>query len=140
MNPHTKPAVVAYVVRDNKLLLGKRLVPFGYGKWGMPGGHLEFMEPAVMGALRDLEEETGIVAIPEAAELVAVTETITPEENKHYLHLAFKVDIGSSEPVNTEPEACEGWQWFDLDNLPEGILEPHAEILRTIQSGRVYNV
>ncbi len=36
--------VVAIVVRDGKVLLGKRKNTAGAGQWGMPGGNLEFNE------------------------------------------------------------------------------------------------
>jgi len=47
------------VMDGDKLLMGKRK---DNGKWTLPGGHLEAKEKPHCGALRELYEETGIVA------------------------------------------------------------------------------
>jgi 8-oxo-dGTP diphosphatase len=51
-----------FVVRDGKLLLGKRKNVYGNGEWGLPGGHLESGETMVQAAARELDEETGLFA------------------------------------------------------------------------------
>jgi len=44
------------------VLLGQRLTPPWLGYWAFPGGKLDAEESALDGALRELREETGIVA------------------------------------------------------------------------------
>lgn len=34
-------------------------------------------------------------------------------------------------PKNIEPQRCEGWDWYDLENLPKPIFEPLRELLRS---------
>ena len=48
------------VIKDNKVLLGKRKNAHGEGFWCFPGGHLEFNEEIGDCAVREVKEETGI--------------------------------------------------------------------------------
>jgi 8-oxo-dGTP diphosphatase len=130
----------AYIVRGGRLLLGLRKGGYGSGTWGLPGGHLEFMEPASTAVVRELAEESGLQAKAEDARLIAVTDDIAPDSAEHHLHLTFAVEVGDQEPRVMEPEFCAEWRWFPLDDLPVEIFPPHAKILRTLASGRVYSI
>ncbi len=44
--------VNVFVIKDGKLLLGKRKNISGDGEWGLPGGHLEKNEKMEDGATR----------------------------------------------------------------------------------------
>lgn len=129
----------AYVVRDGNILLGLRKNVFGAGTWGLPGGHLEFMERADATAARELREETGIAVGPATAKLLAVTDHPEPDRGTHYIHLTFGFDIGEQDPKLLEPEFCAEWRWWPLHNLPE-IFPPHANILATIKARRPYSI
>jgi ADP-ribose pyrophosphatase YjhB (NUDIX family) len=61
---HAKPlpGVSVMTVRDGKVLLAKRAKTAGYGMWSLPGGHIESGEALRDAALRELREETGVVA------------------------------------------------------------------------------
>jgi hypothetical protein len=41
----------------------------------------------------------------------------------------------SGELVNNEPEKCESWEWFDLDDLPENIFFGHSKFFPTFKKG-----
>ncbi len=59
----TRIAAYALVVDDARQILLVRIAP-GYqaaGQWTLPGGGLNFGEDPVVGARRELEEETGLV-------------------------------------------------------------------------------
>ncbi len=49
-----------FLVKGQKILLGKRLGKRGNGQWWCPGGHLEFGESVEAGMKREVLEETGI--------------------------------------------------------------------------------
>ena len=58
-----KVGVGVIVVRDGKVLLGKRRGAHGEGSWSFPGGHLEFNELLEICAKREAKEETGLEII-----------------------------------------------------------------------------
>ena len=112
--------VNSLVVRDNKILLGKRKDIFGDGKWGLPGGHLELKESMQQAAARELLEETGMVC----NSFVFSNIVNDSQDEGHYLQIGFLAQDVQGEPLLKEPDKCYGWQWFDLNKLPEDIFEP----------------
>ena len=115
--------VNVFVVREGKLLLGRRRDFFGSGDWGLPGGHLETGEKMIETAKRELLEETGLIA--NTFEFVNLVND--PQKDKHYLQVGFLAKDAAGEPTLKEPERCYEWEWFDLNNLPENIFTSHSE-------------
>src|SRR6516225_7109558 len=56
--------VLAVVMRGDRALVVRRANPPMSGRWGFPGGVLELGETVAQGAMRELLEETGVVAEP----------------------------------------------------------------------------
>lgn len=108
-----------WVVKENKVLLGKRKSLLGEGCWAPPGGHLEFGEEVEQGAARELEEETNLIAL----NLIPIcwTSEIFHKEKKHYVSLHLIGDGCQGELKLMEPTKCEEWRWFTLDNLPQNL-------------------
>ncbi|KAK7115847.1 nucleotide triphosphate diphosphatase NUDT15-like [Littorina saxatilis] len=118
---------VLSVDHPNCVLVGRRKGPNGDGKYGLPGGHLEFGESWEECGLRELEEETGLRLT--GVRFSTVVNAIVPEENYHYITLIVQGYVDKqhmAEPSNLEPDKCEGWQWIDWDRfLPyEDLFEP----------------
>ena len=60
MTKKPKIGIGVIIIKDNKVLFGKRKNSHGDGTWSLPGGHLEFGESWEDCALREVEEEVGI--------------------------------------------------------------------------------
>ncbi len=127
--------VNVFVLRDKKLLLGKRIAGFGAGSWGLPGGHLADGEEMEKAAARELEEETGL-----RAEKFIFTNLINDLTGKiHYLQVGFIAEgIGDDSPLVKEPDLCEKWEWFDFNNLPERILPGHVKQIQAFLEKRYF--
>jgi 8-oxo-dGTP diphosphatase len=118
------------VVRDGKILLGRRKNAHGAGDWSPPGGHLEFSETPEQAAAREVLEETGLSL--EHIRLAGVVNSVFHVEQKHYVTLFMAGDCPEGTPELREPEKSEGWEWHEWANLPtplfmplKGLLEQH---------------
>jgi len=115
----------------NTVLVGIRKGSHGAQTYALPGGHLELNETWEECARRELMEETGLSLQPQQMTHI-YTSNDRMENNKHYITIFMMGKIiPGTQPVNTEPDKCEGWvfrKWEDLENLP---LFPPLEALTT---------
>ena len=123
--PYPKIGVNVFVLRDGKILLGKRIGKTGYGTWCLPGGHFEYGESLAGAAERELEEETSIVS----SHLRFLHLVNDPMEHAHYVHIDFIADEWTGEPRVTEPDKFAEWKFFDLNNLPTEIFIGHQKLI-----------
>jgi 8-oxo-dGTP diphosphatase len=85
--------VLAVVMRGDRALVVRRANPPMSGRWGFPGGVLELGETVAQGAMRELEEETGVKA--EAAGPLTVIDTIDRDkEGRVRYHYTLVAVIG----------------------------------------------
>jgi 8-oxo-dGTP diphosphatase len=90
---HPIIGVLAVVVRGDRALVVRRANPPMAGRWGFPGGVLELGETVAQGAMRELFEETGVIA--EAAGPLTVIDTIDrDEEGRVRYHYTLVAVIG----------------------------------------------
>lgn len=106
------------VLQDGKMLLGLRKGSHAAGTWAAPGGHLEFGETFEACALREIQEEIGDVQVANIRFATASSD-MYPDVGRHYITILMVADYVSGEPMNMEPDKCEEWRWFGLDDLPE---------------------
>ena len=116
------------VIKDNKVLLGKRKNAHGEGSWCFPGGHLEFNESFEECAKRETYEETGIKI--RNIRLGTTTNDIFKDEGKHYITILMVSEYDSGEVKIMEPEKCEEWDWFEWDNLPNPLFIPMQNLVK----------
>ena len=114
----THIGVGVMILKDGKVLLGKRKGKHGAGEYGFPGGHLEVMESFEDCARRETLEECGI-SIKNLRFLFVAN--VTGYYDRHYVHIGFIADFDKGEPKVLEPEKCESWEWFEMDSLPNPI-------------------
>jgi len=110
------------IIKDDKILLGKRKNAHGTGSWCPPGGHLEFMETIEQCARRETIEETGVYI--KNLQQPVFTEDFFEQENKHYITMLVTSEWDSGEPKLLESNKCERWDWFSWDDLPTPLFLP----------------
>jgi 8-oxo-dGTP pyrophosphatase MutT (NUDIX family) len=112
---------------DGRVLLVKRA---DNGRWALVTGILEPGEQPAVGALREVEEETGVIA--EAERLLSVTALPQVEyyngDVTTYLDVAFRCRfVSGNARVNDDESVDVGW--FALDELPD-IPDRHREAIQ----------
>lgn len=110
------------VVREGKVLLGKRKGSHGTGSWSAPGGRLEYGESIEQCAARELREETGLELGP--VQLGPYTNDVFTEVSEQYLTVFVVARMSRGEPLNLEANKCDGWFWFAWDELPSPLFAP----------------
>jgi len=123
------------IVRNGKVLLGRRKGAHGEGEYAFPGGHLEYMESFEDCARREVLEECSLVIANVRFQYLANVKTYAP---KHYVHIGLVADWQRGEPVVLEPESCESWGWYDLDDLPQPLFEMARLAIASYRSGHLY--
>ena len=115
------------VVRGGRVLLGRRLSVHGRDTWSFPGGSRAPGETPVVTAIRELREETGLVA--HGGRIVAETLDGFPESR--LLFRTQLVDLGDvrGEPWPREPDKTAAWRWFDWRRLPQPLFRPLASLV-----------
>jgi ADP-ribose pyrophosphatase YjhB (NUDIX family) len=128
------PGVSAVVVhQDGRLLLGKRA---DNGMWAVVSGIPEPGEQPAVAAVREVAEETGIVAVAQA--LAAVTSGPEPVrydngDRAQYLDLTFLCQAGDAGDPWVADDESTAVGWFELDRLPEPMMRSsHTRIARAL--------
>ncbi|WP_380680951.1 NUDIX hydrolase [Salinigranum sp. GCM10025319] len=84
------PGAGVVVVDGDRVLLVRRRIDPGVGKWCDSGGHLEVDEPPAVAAARELEEETGL-AVDAAALTLVDAVAMEPWGEKHVVSMGYAV-------------------------------------------------
>lgn len=128
--PNLKDAASVAVMYKDTILMGKRK---DSGKWTLPGGHLKKDEAPHLGALRELQEETGIKAMPHQLDDMEASDL----ENGGKLH-KFVLRLGGPKPTTArmDPDGeVAQWIWVpthgglpthvkeNLHHNPNGVLD-----------------
>lgn len=130
-----KVGVGILILKDGKVLWSKRKGSFGAGLWGGVGGHVEHGETLEHAILRELAEECGIKV--KNLRVLCVSDFLT-HSPKHYVDVGFTAEWESGEPQILEPEKCDGWEWRDLNDIPDRIFAPMAGYIEAYKTGKDY--
>jgi ADP-ribose pyrophosphatase YjhB (NUDIX family) len=110
--------VTAVVLDDDRRVLLVRRAD--NGQWALVTGCLEPGEQPAAGALREIEEETGVIASAERLLSVVALPltTFLNGDQAHWLNVTFRCQAVSGEArVNDDESVDVGW--FCLDDLPD---------------------
>ena len=112
------------VVKNEVLLIQRGREPFE-GKWALPGGFIEPEEKVKDGALRELEEETGITGV--SLRQFATYGDPGRDPRGRVVCVVYWRRLTEKPKVTAGDDAADG-RWFDLNKLPEMAFD-HAIIL-----------
>ena len=137
MNQINKPkvGVGVMILKNGKVLLGKRKGSHGEGEYAFPGGHLEYMESFENCAKREVKEESDIEIKDITFQFLA---NVTKYDPKHYVHIGLLAKWQSGQPKVLEPHKLDSWDWYDLDDLPQPIFEMCKLAIDSYQKGEIY--
>ncbi|MGP4043194.1 phosphotransferase [Streptomyces sp. 2A115] len=103
-----------------RVLLSRRAGDvYARGMWHLPSGHLDGPhEDVVDGGLRELREETGVVAGRSDVRAALTVHHRAPAGSARTGVFLVVLDW-QGEPEITEPDRCDAMDWFGWDALPE---------------------
>ncbi len=129
------------LVRDSEVLLTRRRDPDPRfdGLRHLPSGKLDAGESVLDGAVREAEEEVGVLIEPgdlrHVHTLHANGSGLEPR-----LGLYFEARRWTGEPGNREPEKCSELRWFQLDALPRDTIPYPAAGIAAYLTGTSFGV
>ncbi|GAB3485007.1 nucleotide triphosphate diphosphatase NUDT15 [Nocardiopsis coralliicola] len=126
--PGARIGVSAIVLRQGRVLLGRRRGAHAAGTWAFPGGKVDPGEDPAAAVARELTEETGLRA--RTVRPVGWTDDRFPGEGLHFATLHHLVDA-SGVPEEREPDKVERWDWFGWDELPHPLFSPITALRAT---------
>jgi ADP-ribose pyrophosphatase YjhB (NUDIX family) len=126
---NSAPAVQGLLVRNGKVLLGRRRIDPKQGHWDLPGGFLEEGEKPLDGLRREFLEETGVEVEP----VEWLGATVDPYGPTFVLSLTWIVQ-GEGEPVAADD--VERLEWLGPDELPHTMAFPSQDVVLRLWAGR----
>lgn len=125
------------LLRNGKILLQRRFnTGFEDGKFSVIAGHINGGETFREAMVREAREEAGIELSVEDLEVVHLLHRKVPVE-KIDTFITTKKWIG--EPRITEPNKADDLRWFDLQTLPENMVDYVRVVLQRIQQKQFYS-
>ena len=119
-----KLGAIAVLLHEGRFLMAERGKDPGRGLWGFPGGHVEFGETGLEAAVRELREETKVLA--EALQYLTCVDVIA--EGHHFLIAAVMCRYLDGTARASDDAA--NVRWMTLADLEAGILPLSPDVLR----------
>lgn len=126
-----KVAVVVMLLEHDRILLVKRGVDPGKGKWALPAGFVDAGEDPQQAAIREIHEETGLhIAIDRLLDVFPkAADTGTAD-----IIIAYAARV--LDGVLQAADDAEAVGWFTSDRLPEVVFATTEILLERWISGR----
>ena len=107
------------------------------GKWDIAGsGHVDEGETAKSALSRECKEELGIIVKNEDLTFVHLSHRFS---NRIYYDIYFQVNKFNGIPAIKEPDKCSELQWFDMDLLPDDIIECRKMVIQEFKRKNYYS-
>lgn len=114
--------------KGNKILLMRRFnTGWNDGKYALMGGHVEDQENPIDAVMREAREELGLHLSKDCLEY-KMTMPVYPD----HIYIYFECQHFDGQPTNNEPDQCDDLQFFDIDNLPQNIIDADKKAIASI--------
>lgn len=126
--PSVTTDILVFSIRDavlQVLLIDRKFDPYK-GAWAIPGGFVQMDEDLTEGALRELEEETGLSGIP--IRQLGAYGAPGRDPRGRVITIAFIALVPSTELIAKGGSDAQDARWFPVDELPPLAFD-HAQIL-----------
>ncbi|SHF14814.1 8-oxo-dGTP diphosphatase [Modicisalibacter ilicicola DSM 19980] len=130
MNRTPIPAALAVVIQEQRVLLVRRRNEPDAGRWGYPGGRIEWGESVFECAVRELREETGVMAT--AREHLTTLDIIKADDDDQVVH-HFILNAVICDYVSGTPRAADDAMeaaWIPLEDVGDGKLAMSDNVAR----------
>jgi 8-oxo-dGTP pyrophosphatase MutT (NUDIX family) len=115
-------AVHLLLFKDDQILLSRRYnTGWNDGNYGVVSGHIDGDETMYEAMKREASEEAGIDILEEDLEIVQVMHRKKTDEERIDYFLICKKYNGTI--TNTEPNKCDDLSFFNINNLPDNMVE-----------------
>lgn len=123
-----------------KVLLQRRQnTGFMDGLWDLScSGHVEHGESMSEAAAREIKEELGVSVTPDKLYFFVLIHKREKEWDLTYYNSYFVCKEFDGEPRICEPEKCSELKWFDLDNLPDDLINDRKKAVQAYIDGVHY--
>ena len=119
-----KVAVLAVVIENEQVLLIKRAIDPGQGKWACPAGFVDHDEAPEDAVLRELREETNLIGKVER--LLAVF----PKKDDGLADIVIAYQVSVIGGILSPADDASAAQWFGRDNIPELVFYPTVTLIK----------
>ncbi len=109
-----KKSTLCYCIKDDQVLLAMKKRGFGSGKWNGYGGKVNENENPITAAVRELEEESGLVADEKNLQQVALVQFYF-DGNPIFECFVYTTHTWHNDPIETEEMRP---QWYPISALP----------------------
>lgn len=137
MENNVRVGVSCLIFKDNKVLLGKRKNSHGADAFAGTGGHQEYGETLEETIIRETWEESRLTITDIQFLCVVDLLAFWP---KHYLDVGFIAKWVAGDPIVTEPDKLESWNWYAVDDLPNPLFHSVAQYFDSMYTGREHHV
>lgn len=129
-SPALKLGAIAVLLHEGRFLLVQRGKDPGRGLWGFPGGHVELGETALDAAVRELREETGVLASADCylTNVDVIARNVSGAVDYQYLIAAVRCLYVEGAAVAADDAADVAW--VSLAEMEDGRLDLSDDVLR----------
>jgi 8-oxo-dGTP diphosphatase len=130
-------AIHLFFLRDKQVLLLRRFNT-GYedGSYSVVAGHVEAGETVTQAAIREANEEIGVILEPTDLQVVHVMHRKSEDERIDFF-MAVRHWVG--EVTNNEPQKCDDLSWMEIDSLPQNTIPYVKRAIENFQAGSYYS-